>query len=78
MMTKLMGGFFEPSAIYMEKIPIPEISDAKRIPFIALVNQILDLKKIGGDTATLERRIDVMVYELYDLTREEIAIVEGK
>jgi len=27
--------------------------------------------------ATLERQIDSLVYELYDLTSEEIAIVEG-
>ncbi len=31
-----------------------------------------------ADTSTLERQIDEMVYELYDLTPEEIAIVEGK
>ena len=27
--------------------------------------------------ATLDRQIDNLVYELYDLTSEEIAIVEG-
>jgi hypothetical protein len=27
--------------------------------------------------ATLDRQIDRLVYELYDLTAEEIAIVEG-
>lgn len=27
--------------------------------------------------ATLDRQIDSLVYELYDLTPEEIAIVEG-
>jgi hypothetical protein len=27
--------------------------------------------------ATLDRQIDNLVYELYDLTPEEIAIVEG-
>ncbi|MGH9949663.1 MAG: hypothetical protein ACRD6X_21035 [Pyrinomonadaceae bacterium] len=39
---------------------------------------ILELKKSGGDTTELESRIDEMVYELYGLTAEEIAIVEGK
>ncbi len=72
-----MGGFFEPSAIYMEKIPIPGISEEKRAPFITLVDQILDLKKSGGDTTGLERQIDEMVYELYELTPEEIALVSG-
>ena len=77
MMTKLMGGFFKPSAIYMEKIPISGISEEKRAPFITLVDQILDLKKSGGDTTVLERQIDKMVYELYELTPEEIALVSG-
>lgn len=30
-----------------------------------------------ADMSTLERKIDRMVYELYGLTEEEIAIVEG-
>ncbi|MDP3259099.1 MAG: hypothetical protein Q8M34_00740 [Thermodesulfovibrionales bacterium] len=32
----------------------------------------------NADTSALERQIDEMVYKLYDLTPEEIAIVEGK
>ncbi|MDP2898131.1 MAG: hypothetical protein Q8Q12_16470 [bacterium] len=30
----------------------------------------------GGDTTALEREIDHLVYGLYDLTTEEIAVVE--
>ena len=30
------------------------------------------------DTFALEKQIDEMVYSLYGLTQEEIAIVEGK
>jgi len=33
---------------------------------------------IFADTSTLEKQIDEMVYKLYGLTPEEIAIVEGK
>lgn len=42
------------------------------------VNQILSLKKSdpNTDTSQLEAEIDQMVYELYGLTEEEIAIVE--
>ena len=48
--------------------------------FITLVDQILTTKQKdpNADTLVLERRIDQMVYKLYDLTPEEIAIVEGK
>jgi len=43
-----------------------------------LVDQILKLKKEDRDTQALENEIDTLVYRLYDLTDEEIAIVEGK
>jgi len=33
---------------------------------------------VAADTSALEGEIDRMVYELYGLTEEEIAIVEGK
>jgi len=36
----------------------------------------LEKKKTGTDTSDLERKIDEMVYELYELTDEEIKIVE--
>ena len=47
---------------------------------IEKVNQILALKKEDSkaDTSELEAEIDRMVYELYELTEEEILIVEGK
>jgi len=49
-------------------------------PFITLVDNILAAKQkdSNADTSALERQIDEMVYELYGLTPEEIAIVEGK
>jgi hypothetical protein len=49
-------------------------------PLITLVNQILAAKKKdpNADTSVLEKEIDEMVYALYGLTPEEIAIVEGR
>ena len=59
-------------------------------PFITLVEQILAAKQqppsspfvkgelSSADTSALERQIDKMVYELYGLTQEKIAVVEGK
>ena len=45
---------------------------------VKLVEQII-VKKLtnpSGDTATLEREIDGLVYELYGLTEEEIVMIE--
>jgi len=62
----------------VRKLPIPKISEEAQQPFIEKVNQILSAKERGEDTCDLEREIDAMVYQLYELTAEEIAIVEGK
>ncbi len=43
----------------------------------ALVDRILELKKTGKDTQSLENEIDALVYRLYDITPEEQAIIEG-
>ena len=61
----------------LHTIPI-RISE-NQLPFIRLVDQILTTKKKdpSDDTSTLEKQIDEMVYALYNLTPEEIAIVEG-
>jgi len=61
----------------INNMPLPKISAAEQTPFIELVDRILELKKSGGDTTELENRIDQMVYTLYDLTPDEIAIIEG-
>jgi type II restriction/modification system DNA methylase subunit YeeA len=47
---------------------------------ISSVKQILSLKISDpkADTSALDAEIDRMVYKLYDLTEEEIKIVEGE
>ena len=62
-----------------KELPIPDVASEKQTPIIELVNQILDAKHTSPDTDTseLEKEIDHLVYALYDLTPEEIAIVEG-
>jgi len=63
-----------------KQIPIKIISITKQQPVITLVSQILDAKKENphADTSKWENEIDQLVYQLYELTDEEIAIVEGK
>ena len=57
-----------------------QTSMGNKQPFITLVDQILAAKQKDpdADTSALGRQIDQTVYKLYDLTPEEIAIVEGK
>ena len=70
------GTHFYPN--HMKQLPIKEITPEAQQPFITLVEKILEGKKSGKDTSGWEAEIDGMVYELYELTAAEIAVVEGK
>ncbi len=62
----------------LEKLPVAKIPASQQQSFITLVNQILAAKHTDpeADTSDLEDEIDKLVYELYNLTQNEIAIVE--
>jgi hypothetical protein len=65
---------------YADVLPISNNVESFQITIIEKVNQILALKKANpqANTSELEAEIDKMVYALYELTAEEILIVEGK
>lgn len=71
--------FAQVKSMNVRKLYIPNIWKQGQQPFVDLVNQILELKKQNPkvDTTDLEKQIDSLVYELYGLTEEEIALVEG-
>lgn len=55
------------------------MSQKEQKPFVELVDKILAAKEKNPqtDTSELEDKIDQMVYNLYDLTPDEIDIVRG-
>ncbi len=67
-------------SIFMKQIHVPNIDSDQKALITNLVNDILAAKAADSDanTADLEDEIDKLVYKLYNLTPEEIAIVEGK
>jgi adenine-specific DNA-methyltransferase len=64
---------------YFSQIPIAIGNNVGRKKIGDLVNEILFIKKQNpqADTTTLENQIDQLVYQLYDLTEEEIKIIES-
>lgn len=68
--------FSQIKTTYIKKIPIKYLSKTDQLPFIHLVDKIISLKKLGQDTTSLENEIDVMVYKLYELTYDEVKIVD--
>jgi adenine-specific DNA-methyltransferase len=71
------GGFLEYKPMYVETIPIVHTSDTQKAPVIKCVQAIL-ANPDSPDVPRLEAEINKLVYDLYGLTPEEIAIVEGK
>jgi len=65
-------------ATYMEQVPIPDTTPSQRSAIEALVRKLLDAKGQGPQVAAWERELNALVYELYGLTEEEIAIIEGR
>ncbi|GAA9593397.1 class I SAM-dependent DNA methyltransferase [Helicobacter pylori] len=65
----------------LETLPIPQITKSNKPTadkIIALVDKILVLKEKNpkANTQQLEKEIDALVYQLYNLTAEEIKIIE--
>lgn len=62
----------------LSEVPIINADQEIKGALINLVSQILDIKEKSPEenVTNLERRIDMIVYDLYGLTPEEIKIVE--
>jgi len=63
----------------IKQLPIKLISPNEQKPFINLVDkvQLAVQNNLSADILALERQIDQLVYQLYDLTEEEIKIIEN-
>ena len=61
----------------LQQLPIPRMSKADRRQLVVLVDSILAAKADDpqADTSELEEEIDWLVYDLYDLTDEEVTVI---
>lgn len=75
--AKLQGDALAMQTPYTFQIPIAIPSPAQKQQLEALVTQIMAAKEAGQDSTPLEAQVDQLVYQLYKLTPEEIAIVEN-
>ena len=76
----LRGGYYTFKTNYIQPFPIPNnipISISKEI--ISLVDDILEIRSKGlkYDISELEKKIDAIVYSLYDFNKSEIDIIES-
>lgn len=75
---ELQGGTRELRKVFFDKIPVKQLNEKKQQPFIDLVDNILTDKKSNpkADTTLLEREIDELVYKLYELTYDEVKVID--
>ncbi len=79
--THMQGGAFGFDTLSVETLPIPKITKSNQPIADKItdgVKQILALKEKDpkANTQELEKEIDALVYQLYNLTDEEIKIIE--
>ncbi len=80
--THMQGGAFGFDTLSVETLPIPQITKSNKPTadkIIALVDKILKAKEKDpkANTQRSEKEIDALVYQLYNLTDEEIKIIEN-
>ena len=64
---------------FLERLPIPKVDSKTEAEFIQIVQEILEKKKVDStiDTPTLESKLDNLVYQLYNLSDDEIELIES-
>lgn len=75
---KMAGGYLLYSAPNLNNLYIKNVSTENQMPIVEKVSQIQSSKNSNPnvDTTILEMEIDQLIYRLYDLTEDEIKIIE--
>ncbi|EAH6859979.1 class I SAM-dependent DNA methyltransferase [Campylobacter coli] len=81
--SSLGEGAFRWIKQYIEKLPIPKINSKNKNIANELVNSVDEILKAkeqdkNANTQELESKINSLVYKLYNLTEDEIKIIEGR
>lgn len=74
--STIRGDYLRFIATYMKQVPIPSITSTQRNAIKSLVCRLLDAEGEGPNIAEWERQLDELVYEVYELTDAEIALIE--
>jgi adenine-specific DNA-methyltransferase len=75
--THLSGGYIRFDIPYLEQIPIAYCRDQQH--YVDIVDAIIAAKQqdINADISIFQQKLDILVYQLYELTADEIKVVEG-
>lgn len=76
LLTSVRAGVYHIYPEHIRNIPIPKIPEKKQKPFVELVDKVLGGKENGQDTTALEKQIDNLVYRFYELTYDEVKVID--
>jgi hypothetical protein len=74
---KMQGNAYQLDKEPLLEIPIYKPADKEANDIAKLVDKIISLKKQNKDSSELEKQIDVLVYNLYGITKAEQKIIEA-
>ena len=60
----------------MNNLKLPPITSKSNLKIELIVKKIIDYKTAGKATTLLEKQIDHLVYRLYDLTYNEVKVID--
>ncbi|MBN2890804.1 MAG: Eco57I restriction-modification methylase domain-containing protein [Bacteroidales bacterium] len=75
---KMQGNAYQLDKEPLLEIPIYKPADKEANEIAKLVDKIISLKQQGKDSSEQEKKIDELIYKLYDITIAEQKIIEGK
>lgn len=75
---KMQGNAYQLDKEPLLEIPIYKPADKEAVEVAKLVDKIISLKQQGKESSEQERKIDELVYKLYDISEDELKIIEER
>jgi len=63
--------------LYVKKLFIPNIPEIQREPILSIFKEIINYKKLGKPTDYLENELNRNIYDVYNLSYNEIEFIES-
>ena len=62
----------------VDNFPIPRLDSDVQLRISELVKEVIETKRVNhlADTSAIEKQIDEFVYQAYELSKEDIKIIE--
>jgi len=75
--TKLDTGGYMMQKVFLDKIPIYVPSEEQEKIIVEVVDRVLENKEKKIETKDIEKQLDELIFQLYELTEDEIKMIEN-